>query len=58
MRVDLPAPLSPRRQWTSPGHTVEGDIPEGHDLAEIAVDGAQFDQGRLHQRLSVTRLST
>ena len=42
--VDLPAPLSPSRQCTSPGLTAIDDVAERDDRAEALGDVAQLDR--------------
>ena len=58
MSVDLPAPLSPRRQCTSPFVEIEGHIVERNDLAEILAHILEGDDGMAHQLLFMARLRT
>ena len=44
IRVDLPAPFSPRRAWTSPGATANEDVVEHRDTAEC-LGNALHDEG-------------
>ena len=44
IRVDLPAPLSPRTQATSPAFTVQVDALQGDDGAEGLADVLHLDQ--------------
>ena len=44
MKVDLPAPLSPRRQWHSPGLDGDGDTVERDHRAEVLLDIDEFDE--------------
>ena len=56
MRVDLPAPLSPRTQVISPGVDVEGDALQGPDVAVVLADVAQLDERP--SRMSVVHLTS
>ena len=46
IRVDLPAPFSPRIPWTCPRCSVEVDAVAGHHPAEALRDPDQLDGGR------------
>ena len=46
IRVVLPAPFSPSRQWISPGSTVEVDVVVGNERAETFGQAAQLELHR------------
>ena len=54
--VDLPAPLSPSRQWTSPGSTAIDTSCSAITLPKYLSTFAKLDQRRGHHRLRVARL--
>ena len=47
IRVDLPAPFSPSRQSTSPGHGAQADVVVGDDAWERLGDIHELDRGEV-----------